>query len=164
MKNQLIAILMLVATSITNAANQWALAEITNETRPAGYIYHISAIGERTIDNKISKVVSGLRFICSLHGGEPIIAIMAGNSKFIDNSIVVDIMVDNSTTIPLNWLVDGNIVFRQLSETIPLIDTIKTGKIIKLRWQSSDKTRFTTAFDISGLNFTEFNSKCRSQT
>jgi hypothetical protein len=162
MKKLLAAILISGTVIVANSAT-WVLSEVKDSNmQPVGYIYHTSAIGTRA-GTKPEKVITGLRFICSLKGGTPIIGLFIDNGIHIENSISIVSSIDDSQDKSLSWVVDGNLLYRYVYDSPVLISSIKTGKIIKFRWYANDVTKFTTAFSIAGSDFTEFNSKCKAQ-
>lgn len=162
MKKLLVAILIFLTPIIANSAT-WVLSEVKdNNMLPVGYIYHTSAIGTRT-GAKHEKVITSLRFICSLKGGQPIIGLFIDNGIHAENNVSIISSVDDSQDKSLSWVVDGNLLYRYAYDSPVLISSIKLGEIIKFRWYANDVTKFTTAFSIADADFTEFNSKCSSQ-
>ncbi len=76
MKKLFLLFALAISTMSAHAADNWKLSDILG----TGYIYYTAATA--TIDSTVrSKVYSRLEFICSLKGGEPMVAI------FLDKGI-----------------------------------------------------------------------------
>jgi hypothetical protein len=150
---KLLTLLLLALCSIAHA--EWHLATVYGKDSPAGYIYYTSAVG--TTDNE--KLSTRLQFICSLKGGVPIVSIYWDKNIEANGEVVVSFVTDSSATTITSWTNDGELLYKPLASAPKVINAVKTGKIIKFRAQGTS-TSYTTAFNVTGVDFTEFNAKC----
>lgn len=144
---------------------RWKLESIKdNNDKVIGYIYQTYSFGTQS-EPKQEKVVSALRLICSTTGSdEPIIAVYwnddLGASKFQHPTVRVDGTDKTSRTM---WIQDHKLLFSQISWSTSLIQSMRTGNIVKFEWESADFIkRRSTSFDIKTFNYrlNEFVSAC----
>jgi hypothetical protein len=150
---KLLSLLMLVFCSVVHA--DWRMVTIYSKYIPAGYIYYTSAIG--SVDKE--KVNTRLQFICSLKGGDPIVSVFWEKNIEAGSEVTLSVATDNSIPINYTWAVDGELILSPLLSSHKLINTIKSGKIVKFKMQGT-KVAYLTAFNVSGVDFTEFNTMC----
>ncbi len=156
---KLLTLLTLSYCMTTNASAAWTLAAIPNKEQPVGYIYYRNAIG--THGN--TKSFTSLRFICSLKGGEPIVGLFWDNLNTSNDTLITTYANNTIITQPVFWVNEGNLLFKNMSDAGDLIGAIKAGKIVKFQWTANDTTQYVTAFNTSGADFTDFNTKCKVQ-
>lgn len=150
---KLLALIVITFCSIAHA--EWRLATVYGKDSPVGYIYYTSAVGT----TEKEKLSTRLQFICSLKGGEPIVSVYWEKNIESNGEVVVSFVADNSVPVVTSWTNDGELLFKPLAAAPKLINAVKTSKIIKFRAQGTN-TGYTTAFNVSGADFTEFNTKC----
>lgn len=155
------------ATSFCFAQSpSWDLKEVKGQDNTiVGYIYHNYSIGtERTITSQ--RVVSGLRFVCSLKNARPIIGVfwdssLGNNISGIQNPIwKVDGRIINTSP----WMQEDKMMYGDVSENGELISAFKSGHVASVTWTAMGSVQRSTAFDLS--NFTshlpEFNTACKT--
>lgn len=158
---------MALVVSCTNALAAknplWKLKEVSHNSTVVGYVYHSDAIGTQNVSNN-PKVMTSIRFICSVDEMPPLISIFWDDSNDYRDAIV-SVTIDNKlvnlgqTSKP--WAVDGRLYYRALGESKILLNALKNGKVAKFQWTTGNTTRIA-AFDISNMNLSEFNSKCKT--
>ena len=155
--------LLLIAFSCVtaHAADNWKLSSVLANDKPVGYIYHTSSMGTQT--NPPSKSYSGLRLICSLKGGEPAVALYWKNGMNLREDTRVTVTADNRAATPTTWGSDSDLLFRNISESRDLLTLIKTSKTIKFQWMVGPSSQYTTAFNVSGIDLSDFNAKCKTE-
>jgi hypothetical protein len=153
---KLFTLILVAFCSLVHA--EWHLAAVYGKDIPVGYIYYTSAVG--TTDKE--KLATRLQFICSLKGGDPIVSIFWEKNIEANGEVVVSFVTDNSVPVITSWTNDGELLYKPLSSAPKVINSVKTGRIIKFRAQGTN-TSYTTAFNVSGVDFTEFNAKCGTQ-
>ena len=156
----------------------WRLTEVqsvTNET--LGYIYHSYSIGTQKSElpasgtpNKVSKIVSGLRFICSIKGHDtpPLIAIYWHNqSNDYDNTDPLQNpvwMVDGHVySYPQSsWVREESLLYRPIGITSELINALKAGKRASVTWTDTNHITRSTIFDLTNFStgLARFNIGC----
>lgn len=144
-----------------NAAENWKLTSVLANNKPVGYVYHTSSLGTQT--NPPSKSYSGLRFICSLKGGEPVVALYWNSGMILREDVQVTVTADNRPINPATWGSDGDLLFRNISESHELLALIKTSKIVKFQWTTGLASQYTTAFNVAGIDLSGFNTKCKTE-
>jgi hypothetical protein len=163
MKSILICLILSLISLTANAlGSAWSLTEIGEEKQIVGYIYHIGSLGTRFGDTA-TKHPTSLRLICStkVKDVDPLVGIFwQGNNGYID--VNVSVKIDGKTITTGLWNQTGQLTHRDASDSAELIQALKTGKTVKFEWISSDSTRRVTAFSLTGLNFAEFNTKCKT--
>ncbi len=168
MKKLFVALTSVFALSAMAQSSDWKLTAVPGaDNGTVGHIYHTSAVGTQTGAN-ITKVVTGLRLVCTVHGDhKPVIALywntMVGNiPQFLD------IKVDGrqvSSTNESRWIQDGPLLVRSVEESRTLLQSMKTGGKISFQWTGTDAVRRTTIFDLRDFksNLSEFNALCKTQ-
>ena len=143
----------------------WTLSPVTGgkDKVVVGYIYHTAAIG--TMDSpKVQKAVTGLRLVCSMKGGMPVIAIYWNGSNFNGPEyITTEIDGKMFGTAPEQWQQEYNLTYRNIEESSALMAAIRTGKNIKFSWMGKDAVRRTTMFSLSGYQtkLADFGTACK---
>lgn len=162
---------LLAFTTLAAAQQQWNITDVRKKTGElVGHIYHTSSVGTQ-VGAKTEKFVTGIRLVCTtkrylaMGNPDPIIAIY-WNTMAGENTETVFIEIDGkSVSDPLNWYQDGQILFRNLSDSHNLIQAMKSGKTMKVYWTSSDAVRRSSVFDIRTFNakIAEFNTSCNTK-
>jgi len=160
--NILLALVIALSCTTTFAADNWKLTAVLGNDKPVGYVYHTSSMGTQT--NPVNKSYSGLRLICSLKGGEPVVALYWNNGMNIREEILVTVIADNKATVhPTLWGSEGDLLFRNVAESKELLALIKTSKVVKFQWMAGAASQYTTAFNVAGINLSDFNAKCKTE-
>ncbi len=140
----------------------WSLRKVLSDKTPVGYIYYTAAIG--TIDSRpVQKSVTGLRLLCSLTGGSPVIAIYWNGTNF-DGTEYISIEVDGRViSSPQMWRQEQNLTFRNLDESRLLLQELRIGRVVKFSWTGKNGIKRTTMFSLAGFNanLAEFASACK---
>lgn len=161
MKKILTFILFFIA-NIAIAAPNWKLATVTGKDLPVGYIYYTDAMGILSGPTQ-KKSFTSLRFICSLKGGDPILGIVWDGGIYSNSDLLVSVSTDATNIQPTFWINETDIIYKPMIEIGDIIKLFKTSKYIKFQWVSSDTTVYTTTFNVSGFDLTNFNTKCKLQ-
>ena len=161
-----VGFILALATSMSQASPaSWRLSEVesaTNET--VGYIYHSYSIGTQKSPNKTEKIVSGLRFICSIQGEDnpPMIGIYwhdVSNTDSVQNPVWT---IDGNTIQTGPWIQDETLLYRPVGITLEVINALKVGKQASVTWTDSKHLIHRTIFDLTGFSagLVRFNTDC----
>jgi len=156
-------VLAIASTAFAQTEVPWQLQDVKIDNKVAGYIYYTSAVG--TIDTKPpKKVVTRLGLTCSLTERSAVIGITWKGSHFVGHEHVtteVDGNVIGGTST--RWQQGGELTYRYLDESRPLLQALRTGRQVKFQWIGSDSIRRMTIFDLANFNtdFSKFNSDCK---
>jgi hypothetical protein len=153
---KLLALIILTVCSLAHA--EWRLAAVYGKEVPVGYIYYTSAVGTAGKE----KLETRLQFICSLRGGEPIVSIFWEKTIDTNGEVVVSFVPDNAPLMITSWTNDGELVYKPTASSPKVINAVKTARIVKFQMQGNNIT-YSTAFNVTGVDFTEFNAKCGTQ-
>jgi len=168
MKKLLFALILVVSSSAAMAGfNSWELTEVRDTNHvPVGYVYSINSTGTASFGDKTTKSITSLRLICSLKGGNPIFAIY-WNKRIGPNTLVPTVTVDGTQPVldePTVWVRDGGkLVYRDLYKSQNLLKAAKTGKELSFEIRDDMSVFYKTTFLLSGFDYTDFNTKCKTQ-
>jgi hypothetical protein len=168
MKKSILAFGLSLATVAAFAQiGSWKVSEVTVNKEPVGYIYHTEANGvseSRPQDN----TVAGLRLVCSKivpqKGPNEIIGIHWQTMTGYEAQYLTITIDGNKVGLgePLRWEHEGQFLYRGLNESRTLLQSMKTGRSMSVRWIGSDAAYRNVTFDLRGFNsqLSDFNKKC----
>lgn len=172
MRKLFVLIAAFISMSAAAQTTTWNISEVSGKNAEIlGYIYHTSTVGTQ-IGAKTKKVISGLRLVCSTKGysamatSEPIVAIF-WQGMFGNTPTAVSAEVDKKPIrlVPTLWDHDGQILYRNFSDSAELIQALKTGRNVTFSWEGNDSVKRKTVFSLRDFNsqLSEFNALCNTK-
>lgn len=162
---KIIGLIALCFASLTFAQSaDWNLSEVKGkDNMPVGYIYHNYSVGTQT-GATTEKVVTGLRLICSISPrAVPIVAVFWDGTLSTEAPQHLIWSVDGKTVVTGTWRQEDHIIYRMTSETMALVNALRTGHVAIVSWTGVDAVRRNTAFNVTDFeaHLKDFNTACK---
>ena len=164
-------ILIFISFKAYSLPLSWNLSEVEIGSKNIiGYIYHSSTVGTQ-IGTKKEKVITGLRFVCSTinntseSDSNSIIAVY-WDGMFGNNKHIINVKVDGKPVlVSSTWNQDGPLLYRNISESTELIESLTKGKTVSIDW-TVDSIKKATVFSLKDFNsgFNKFKLSCGIKT
>jgi hypothetical protein len=143
----------------------WSIMDVPHpkSKKVIGYVYYTPGVGyfDRKPENKFP---SSLSVGCSLEDSRPVIAIY-WSGLLLDGTDQVSTEVDGRTIwgAPMNWNQDGNVTYRYVDESQPLVQALKNGRQIKFSWTGANSINRSTSFNLASFNtnLSKFTTACK---
>ena len=157
MKNLLLAVILV----FSNSVYAWKLTPVMSKDQPVGYIYSSDAEGTQISNTKKTSFTS-IRFICSLKGGEPIIALLWAKGLNSLPETTINVFSDNKLIMQDSlWFRDETLLYKNINDSPDIITVVKNSRTVKFQFKGIDSETFITGFNTAGFDLTDFNTKCK---
>ena len=146
-------------------SDNWHSEVVPGEgVNPIGFIYYTGALGTKVL-NKKEKTDTALEFICSYTGDAPVMSIF-WRGYLAKDDVTINTFIDNKLfNAPTKWSVDGELIYIDLVKSTELIKQLKNARTVRFQWsvgEVQETASYSVAFNMTGVDFSDFNAKCNT--
>jgi len=135
-------------------------------SQPDGSVYRTEVYGISSRDRTTKRARTAISLLCAT-GTQPKIFLQWENMQGYGN-IKINYSIDNTSTTPngtnFPMIQERDILYRNISESRELLQSMKIGRTLTIDWVGHDQTRYLTIFNLSTFrgNLNEFNKQCNT--
>lgn len=144
-------------------SEDWKITTIQTDGDISGHVLHTYSIGIEQAEGK-KKIVSGLRFACSVKSSSPVIVSIFWNNPTQNyNPQPIRTTADGVFRFEEDWSVGSTSLYKYLPNSKNLVWLLNSTRIIQFDWADSNGTKYSTAFYTRNFNtnFDNFKELCK---